>query len=255
MKLDIIPTVLDADGIDYPTTDGQPMAENMWQWEWIVLLKQNIGRLVKDRDDVLVASDNLIYPVRGNTAVSIAPDVFVAFGRPNGLRACYKVWQEDDLFPQVVMEVLSPSNTSREMERKRLAYENWGVREYTVIDPDAESVVIYERHGDELTLVDDPYQHVSPLLGLRFEIDANRKLRVIGPDDRIFFKFLEADELAERERDRADDETLRADQERLRADDQTLRADQERLRADAEVVKREKLAAKLRELGLDPDAL
>jgi len=53
-------------------------------------------------------------------------------------------------------------------------------------------------------------------------------------------------EQAEQERQRADQESQRAEQERQRADQESQRADQEKQRA-------QRLAAKLRELGVDPD--
>ena len=52
----------------------------------------------------------------------------------------------------------------------------------------------------------------------------------------------------EQERQRAEQESQRADQERQRAEQESQRADQERQRAEL-------LAAKLRELGIDPDAI
>ncbi len=58
---------------------------------------------------------------------------------------------------------------------------------------------------------------------------------------------------ADQETQRADQETQRADQETQRADQETQRADQERQRAEIESQKAQRLAAKLRELGVDPD--
>lgn len=55
-------------------------------------------------------------------------------------------------------------------------------------------------------------------------------------------------EQAEQERQRAEQERQRAEPERQRAEQESQRAEQERLRA-------EKLAAKLRELGLDPEQI
>jgi Uma2 family endonuclease len=84
----------------------------------------------------------------------------------------------------------------------------------------------------------------------------------------------QADQQAQQERLRAEEERLRAEQERLRAEQERLRAEQadqqaqqERLRADEERLRAEhadqqaqqerlraeRLAARLRELGIDPD--
>jgi Uma2 family endonuclease len=45
--------------------------------------------------------------------------------------------------PDMVVEVLSPSNTAIEMERKLALYQAAGVREYWVIDPKNERVSVY----------------------------------------------------------------------------------------------------------------
>ncbi len=55
--------------------------------------------------------------------------------------------------------------------------------------------------------------------------------------------------------ERAEQEKLRAERERLRAIQETERAEQERSRAEQALDRAGRLAAKLRELGLDPDSL
>jgi hypothetical protein len=58
---------------------------------------------------------------------------------------------------------------------------------------------------------------------------------------------------AEEERSRANEAVLRAEEERSRAKEAVLSADDERLRAEDAHRRSEKLAEKLRELGIDPD--
>ena len=50
--------------------------------------------------------------------------------------------------PDLVIEILSPSNTTIEMHRKLNLYRNAGVREYWVIDPDEKLVEAYQLNGD-----------------------------------------------------------------------------------------------------------
>ena len=45
--------------------------------------------------------------------------------------------------PDLAVEILSPSNTAVEMERKFKLYEQAGVREYWVIDPENKGVTVY----------------------------------------------------------------------------------------------------------------
>lgn len=114
----------------YPESDGQPMAEDTLQFDWIVTIKENIERRFASDEAVFVAGDPLWYPVEGDPKTRVAPDVLVAFGRPKGRRGSYLQWLEGGTAPQVVFEVLSPGNTLSEMALKQTFYDRFGV------DPD-----------------------------------------------------------------------------------------------------------------------
>ena len=101
--------------IEYPDSDGEPMAENTLQWEWIVAIKAGLDTVFLDNPDVFVASDLFWYPVEGDNTTRLAPDVMVAFGRPKGRRGSYMQWREEGIAPQVVVEVLSPGNRAGEL--------------------------------------------------------------------------------------------------------------------------------------------
>jgi Uma2 family endonuclease len=45
--------------------------------------------------------------------------------------------------PDLVIEILSPSNTAIEMERKLKLYQNAGIREYWIVDPENNGVTVY----------------------------------------------------------------------------------------------------------------
>ena len=62
-------------------------------------------------------------------------------------------------------------------------------------------------------------------------------------------------EQAEQEKQRAEQEKQRAEQEKQRAEQEKQRAEQEKQRAEQEKQRAEKLAAKLRDLGVDPNSL
>ena len=72
--------------VTYPSSDGKPMADNTWQARWIVRLYGNLRALL-DLKQVFVAADIFWYPVQGDREQVVAPDVLVAFGRPDGDRA------------------------------------------------------------------------------------------------------------------------------------------------------------------------
>lgn len=211
----------------YPDSDGQPMSDNMKQWEVMVYLKQGLDRLFADRPDVFVASDLLWYPVEGHPEIRQAPDVMVAFGRPKGLRGSYKQWEEGGHPLNVVFEILSPGNRYGELVRKHQFYERYGVQEYYVHDPDRVTFEAFRHTDGQLAEVTGEAVWTSPLLGVRFNLIGG-ELHVVGPDGQPFVPYLDlADQVGE-ERRRAEQERQRAEQERQRAD--TLAAEVERLR-------------------------
>lgn len=249
------------DSVVYPDSDGKPMAENTLQYEWIVTVQGNLDLLFQDRADVFVAGDNFIYAKQGHPKISTAPDVYVAFGRPKGYRGSYKVWVEDNIFPQVIFEVLSPGNSAKEMKAKRNFYQKYGAEEYYVIDPDRGTVIGYIRTKNKLVEIpENLLQHfLSPRLGIRFEM-SGEKLTILGPTGERFLSFLELGKLAESEKKRAYSQQRRADTQKRRADHAEVRAEAaearlvELLTKEREVAARQaKLAEKLRELGMDPD--
>jgi Uma2 family endonuclease len=122
--------------IIYPESDGKPMADNTKQFRWIVLIKENLECLFAQNQQVFVAGDLLWYPVENHPEIRVAPDIFVVFGRPKGDRSSYLQWEENNLAPQVVFEILSPGNTVKEMNKKLEFYNRYGVEEYYIYDPD-----------------------------------------------------------------------------------------------------------------------
>ena len=214
----------------YPDSDGQPMAENTLQYDWIVRLVTNLRRLLKNQT-AFVAGDLLWYPVQVETppAPAQAPDVLVALGRPPGYRGSYKQWEEDNVSPQVVFEILSPSNTAKEMLAKQKFYSDYGVLEMFFYEPEIHDfwgLVRSDPTQDFKPITPLQLPWTSPTLGIRFELAAEG-LGIFYPDGE---RFKEPGEFAD-ERDQANQDRDRANQERDRA------------------------FAKLRELGIDPEEL
>lgn len=216
----------------YPGSDGKPMADNTLQFQWIVTIQGGFAALYADRPDVFIAGDLLWYPVEGKPKVCQAPDTLVAFGRPKGYRGSYKQWQEGNIAPQVVWEVLSPGNTHKEMLRKFLFYETFDVEEYYVYDPDNADLDVWVREGDRLNAVESPIGWTSPRTGVRFEIEAGQ-LVIYRPDGERFLTYIELNQARVLAEQRASLAEAQADAERQRA---------------------ERLAERLRAAGIDPDA-
>ena len=141
----------------YPSSDGKPMAENMWQAD--VILYATI-ELRSARPDALVAPAILMYPERGNNRNRISPDVLVALGIGTDNRWNYLVWKEGKP-PDWVLEVAAPG---KEKDRicKRRRYAAMGVPEYWMFDPKGDA---YPRGTPRLQgfeLVDGAYQPLEP---------------------------------------------------------------------------------------------
>ncbi len=210
--------------IEYPDSDGQPMSDNTLQFQWIVTLQGGLDALFRDDPDVFVAGDLLWYPVEGDNTIRAAPDVMVAFGRPKGYRGSYKQWEEEDIAPQVVFEVLSPSNRVSDMADKLQFYDRYEVEEYYLFDPEKTDLDGWVRRGEDLVRLEKADGWTSPRLGVRFDLSSG-DLKVFGPDGRPFATYVELVEQRERERQRAQQEHQRA----------------------------ERLAAQLRALGVEPN--
>jgi Uma2 family endonuclease len=189
--------------VSYPDSDGKPMADNTEQFRWIVLIKENLEILFADDPNVFVAGDLLWYPVKSRLISPVAPDAMVAFGRPKGRRGSYKQWEEENIAPQAVFEILSLSNNASEMERKLEFYDTYGVQEYYQYDPDANTLEGWIRRGENLMPIETMNGWVSPLLGVRFEM-GTVPMQIYRPDGKRFLSPVELDQWAEQESQRAD---------------------------------------------------
>jgi Uma2 family endonuclease len=167
------------------------MADNTKQARWITVLYDNLSALYRDRADVFVAADNLWYPVEGNREIRNAPDVYVVFGRPKGDRSSYVQCEEGDVPLTVVFEILSPSNTPQEMVAKFLFYEEHGVEEYYVYDPDANTLEVATRGTAALVHRHPEHGFVSPRLGIRFDLRSGPEMVVYHPNGERFLTFEE----------------------------------------------------------------
>ena len=133
MSQSILPPV----AVEYPESDGKPMAENDPQLHAIHYAFGALLLRYRERPDVYVSGDLLIYYEEGNPRVSVVPDVFVVFGVEDRMRGNYKVWEEGK-GPDFVLEIASPSTWREDVERKPGVYAGLGVREYFLFDPTGE---------------------------------------------------------------------------------------------------------------------
>ncbi|NER28518.1 MAG: Uma2 family endonuclease [Symploca sp. SIO1C4] len=199
----------------YPDSDGQPMADNTKQFNSIVKIKENLEILFANEANVFVAGDLLWYPVEGDNKIRKAPDVMVIFGRPKGDRGSYQQWLEDNIAPQVVFEILSPGNTLKEMAEKLEFYDQYGVEEYYLYDPDKIDFNGWLRSDNRLKVINPVESWVSPRLGVRFEL-TEAELEIYRPDGNIFLTSTELAQQAQQAQQQAQQERQRAEQAEAR---------------------------------------
>ena len=136
--------------IDYPCSDGEPLAESDQQYNAITDTVHALRVRYADRLDVYVAGDMFVYYRMNDPSRSIAPDVFVVFGAAKRLRPSYFIWREGGNAPAVAMEMASPSTYERDLLVKRDIYESIGVTEYWRFDPLLGSCFTPPLAGDRL---------------------------------------------------------------------------------------------------------
>ncbi|MBI1988053.1 MAG: Uma2 family endonuclease [Nitrospinae bacterium] len=123
--------------IDYPDSDGEPMADNDPQYRCITDTRFALEQYYHDDFRVYVGADLLIYYVEGDPTKSVAPDVLVSLGVPKRNRRSYRLWEEGKP-PDVVYEFASERSWRGDLGWKRGLYEGLGIREYFLFDPTGE---------------------------------------------------------------------------------------------------------------------
>ena len=176
--------------IEYPSSDGEPMAENDWQFVALTYTVSALRVYFRQRTDVYAAGDMFVYYRRNDPAACVAPDVYVVIGaNGNQRRHSWFVWREGKA-PDFVLEVASPSTWRRDDAVKREIYAAMGVTEYWRFDATGQCfapVLIGER------LVDGEYRRMplshddgilrghSEVLGLDFCVLPGLELRLYDP--------------------------------------------------------------------------
>ncbi|MFB8792566.1 MAG: Uma2 family endonuclease [Potamolinea sp.] len=210
--------------IIFPPSDlysDEPPLETELHLEQIVLLLKCLKWLWRDRNDFYVAANLSIYysPRQRKSEDFRGPDFFVVLGTERKTRKSWVVWEEDGKYPNVIIEILSPKTADTDKSfKKQLFQDTFRTPDYFWFDP-------YSLEFAGFHLVDGEYQALeansqghlwSKQLGLYLGI-YQEQLRFFTTESNLVPT---PEEVAERETQRA-----------------------------------EKLAAKLRELNIDPDTI
>ena len=121
--------------IDYPSSDGKPVAESEVHIDALLDARGALYEYFRSHPDVYVAGNLLIYYKKGARDVRVAPDVFVVKGvSKKHKRTSYRLWEEGRV-PEFVLEITSQGTRKEDEGRKRELYRAWGVTEYWQYDP------------------------------------------------------------------------------------------------------------------------
>ncbi len=124
-----------AEDLDYPTSDGKPMAETDWHRDLMMALIQTLSAYYADDPMVYVSGNLLVFYEPGNRRRHLSPDVFVVRGVEKRQRPNYLIWEERK-GPEVVIELTSSSTREEDIEGKYELYQDTlCVPEYFLFDP------------------------------------------------------------------------------------------------------------------------
>jgi Uma2 family endonuclease len=228
-------------------SDEPPLESNL-HLQQIILLIQCLEWWWREREDYFAAGNLTIYysPNQKKSEFFRGPDFFVVLGtNSNPNRRSWVVWQEEGKYPNIIIEILSDSTAKVDREEKKQIYQEiFRTPDYFWFDPES-----LELQG--FTLISGQYQPIAPnpqewlwsqQLGLYLGLYEN-KLRYFTPEGQLVPTPEEAALEAENRAVVAENRVLEAENRVLEAENQVQ---QERQKA-------EKLAAKLRELGINPE--
>ncbi len=120
------------DDVEYP--EGNWIAQSVWHGDAVSQATVALNHHFRERENVLVAMELVVYYERGNNKACLQPDVQVVFGVKRGNRSSYKTWEEGKA-ADFVLEVASPSTADKDARHKAQEYARIGVREYWRLDP------------------------------------------------------------------------------------------------------------------------
>lgn len=119
--------------IEYPTSDGQPMAETTLHRIVMSDMIEGLERRYADVPDAWAGGNLFLCYREGDPTAAVAPDVLLARGVGKRHRDNYLLWEEKP--PVLIFEITSRSTRREDTGRKRDLYERLGVQELVLFDP------------------------------------------------------------------------------------------------------------------------
>ena len=248
--------------ISHITTEDDEPVDNLFSAKQQRLLVEPLYTAWQ-KEQVFLADAN-VGVFRGLHLPPLVPDMFLSLDVQVGdedwwlkENRSYFIWVHGKP-PDVVVEVVSNAKGG-ELDRKMREYAWMGIPYYVVYDPEPVSIqsqplIVYQLVAGEYLPRPD-YQLSRLGLSLRlwdgmFENGQAVWLRWATLEGSLIPT---GAELSDRERERAEQAEERAEQEHKRAEQEHTRAEQEQERAEQERGRADRMAARLRELGVDPE--
>ncbi len=248
----------------------EPELESSLHLHQLLLLLKCLDWVWRERTDYFAAGNLTIYysAEQIKTRDFRGPDFFVALNTEKRPRKSWTVWAEGGQYPNVIIELLSDSTAKNDRTFKKQLYQDtFRTPEYFWFSPDT-----LEFEG--FALVEGLYQPIvansqellwSAQLNLFLGIYDNQ-LRYFFPDGQLVptpeefaLSAQAATEQAQRQAEQAQAATEQARQQAEQAQAATEQARQQAEQAQAATeqaqAEAQKLADKLRELGVDPESL
>lgn len=228
--------------------------ESTEHWTQSVILTTSLERLWRNRNDFFIGANLSVYydfehPRKRPFA---GPDVFIVKNTDPRPRKSWVVWSEGGRYPDVVIELLSPSTASTDRTKKKKLYEQ------VFRTPEYFWCSVFTKEFKGFRLVGGRYVPIEPdergwlwseVLQLYLGIHENY-LRFFTPEGELVPTPGEAADMEHNKRLQVQ-ELLGEAQEQLEETQEQLEVTQEQL--EYERSRAEKLAQKLRELGLEPE--
>jgi Uma2 family endonuclease len=245
--------------IEYPEEDFEPMPEGDKQRRNLSYTTEALTLWFESQKDVYVSGNLFIFYEENKPEKRIAPDTFVVFGMSGYDRSSYKIWEEGNKVPDFVLEITSKGTVAKDQGQNPLIYKDLGVKEYFQYDPTGEylkpslqGVRLEQGQYVEVissTLADHTLSLHSEVLGLDLHLYPDQRFRFYDPISQEILR-----SLSESEQARFQAELERSFAQQAKQDAEAI-ADQERMGKEQAERKVQRLADRLKALGIDPDTI
>jgi Uma2 family endonuclease len=207
-----------------------------------MLLVSCLDWLWRDQSDYFIGANLTVYYSRQQLRNRDfrGPDFFLVKNTPKQPRTSWVVWEEEGRYPDLIIELLSNSTAKVDRTEKKALYQNhFRTPEYFWFSPDTLEFAGFRLMGQSYVEipVNDHGWRWSEELNLYLGIH-NSQLRYFTPDGALVPTPQEAVLTAQQAQQQAETEAQQAQQQPI-----------------AERDRAEELAARLRELGVDPDEI